>query len=35
VLVAGYAIAFGVLLMALGWRLRGTQLRRPRRAAAA
>jgi uncharacterized membrane protein HdeD (DUF308 family) len=34
VLVAGYAIAFGVVLMALGWRLRGTQLRRPRRAAA-
>ena len=33
-LVAGYAIAFGVVLMALGWRLRGTQLRRPRRAAA-
>jgi uncharacterized membrane protein HdeD (DUF308 family) len=34
VLVAGYAIAFGVVLMALGWRLRGTQLGRPRRAAA-
>ena len=34
VLVAGYAIAFGVVLMALGWRLRGTQLRRPRRATA-
>jgi uncharacterized membrane protein HdeD (DUF308 family) len=33
-LVAGYAIAFGVVLMALGWRLRGTQLLRPRRAAA-
>ena len=33
-LVAGYAIAFGVVLMALGWRLRGTQLRRPRRATA-
>jgi uncharacterized membrane protein HdeD (DUF308 family) len=31
-LVAGYSIAFGVVLMALGWRLRGTQLRRKRTA---
>jgi uncharacterized membrane protein HdeD (DUF308 family) len=32
VLVAGYSIAFGVVLMALGWRLRSTQLKRKRTA---